>query len=240
MAARWTAWLLWAVVAACGVFWGLRLGVGARPVPAHAVTVGTVQTVAADPARLFAAPQAASAPVALEVPSAAASRLRLLGVIAPAGAKEPRADGTGFALIAVDGKPARAVALGAKVDGDWVLQALGVRSAHVGPAGGPAVAVLEVPPLSAAATGVLPSVRQDAPFVVPPPAGLVPPAGAVTPMPVPGAVPPGAPPGASPTPAAPPAAGLAPASGGTFPSRGIPRPRLPEGGAAAPVPPPSS
>src|SRR5574343_351815 len=157
MAARWTAWLLWAAVAACGVFWGLRLGVGARPVPAPALTVGTVQAVGADPARLFAVPQAASAPVAL--PSAAASRLRLLGVIAPAGATEPRREGTGLALISVDGKPARAVPLGARVDGDWVLQALGSRSAHVGPPGGAAVAVLEVPPLSAAATGVLPTAR---------------------------------------------------------------------------------
>ncbi|MBK6714079.1 MAG: hypothetical protein IPG57_02975 [Burkholderiales bacterium] len=54
MAARWTAWIVWAALAASLVFWGTRLLVRPSPLPAQAQTVATDSGVQADLLRLFA------------------------------------------------------------------------------------------------------------------------------------------------------------------------------------------
>lgn len=168
MAARWFAFVIWAVVAASAAAWALRLFVPARPAPLHASTVDTAVSARGDLTRLFGAePSQAQAQA---VPPAD-SRFRLIGVAAP------RSTGEGLALIAVDGKPARAFRIGASVDGDTVLQAVRQRGASLGPRGGAATVSLEIPPLPAAATGTLPgSGGVGAPAVAPsslqPPPGL--------------------------------------------------------------------
>ena len=151
MLARLCAFVLWALVAATAVFWGLRLLVRAPSAPA-AVAVADATSTRVDLTRLLgAAPVADAAPVAQPEVSA---RFRLLGIMAP----KPSAIGPahGVALIAVDGKLPKAFQVGAAVDGEMLLQSVSMRSAALGPArGGPGV-TLELPPLPSAATGTLP------------------------------------------------------------------------------------
>ena len=136
MLARVSAFFVWALVAALAVFWGLRLLARPQPAPSHASTVSESVSLGGDLTRLFGKPAVATtAAAAAPVPPAMASRFRLVGVMAP---KAGRADGAGLALIAVDGKPARAFAPGARVDGDLVLQSVGMRTAALGPARGAA------------------------------------------------------------------------------------------------------
>jgi general secretion pathway protein C len=153
---RLTACLVWALLALSAVFWAFKLLVRPAGVPAHALPVAVEQAARGDPLRLFAAPQPV---VAAAAPPPTSSRFKLLGVMAP----NPADDGVaaGLALIAVDGKPARAYPVGAPVDGEWVLQAVSARTASIGPQGGAVAAQLEVPALPAAATGTLPAAGQD-------------------------------------------------------------------------------
>lgn len=140
---------LWLLVAACAAFWGLKLFVRAAPVPPQAATVASGPALRGDLTRLLGtAPE-----VQEEEPTvvAAAARFRLLGVVAP---RSPRAGGEGLALIAVDGKPAKAYRVGAAIEGDLVLQRVRARGADLGARGAPSAAVaLEVAALPAAATG---------------------------------------------------------------------------------------
>ena len=152
MLARLCALVVWALVAATAVFWGLCLLVRAPSAPAAAVLVGDATSTRVDLTRLLgAAPVAVAAPGVL---TEAGSRFRLLGIMAPKPSATGRAHGV--ALIAVDGKLPRAYQVGAAVDGDMLLQSVSLRSAALGSArGGPAV-TLELPPLPTAATGALP------------------------------------------------------------------------------------
>jgi general secretion pathway protein C len=172
MPARLSAFVIWALVAASAVFWGLRLVVRAPGAPAHTVAVGDTGPTRADLTRLFGAPSVAAA-TSVTVP-AASSRFQLTGVMAP---KVP--GGAGIALIAVDGKTPRAYRVGSSIDGDLVLQSVSHRSVELGPARGAPSVVLEMPPLPTAATGTLPPVAS----MVPPGAGPMPPM-AVPPTPV--------------------------------------------------------
>ena len=149
MLARLSAFVIWALVAASVVFWGLRLFATAPPVPPNAVAVGGGATARVDLSRLLGA--APVAPVA--VVAEASSRFRLLGIMAPHGA----VSGTpqGVALIAIDGKLARAFRVGAALDNELVLQSVSLRSAAIGPARGAPTLRLELPPLPSAATGTL-------------------------------------------------------------------------------------
>ena len=161
MAARLSAFIVWAAIAASLAFWGLRLLARPLPVPAQSVPVSTAQATRGDMARLFASPQPAA--MAAAVP-ALASRFQLLGVMAPKTAHgEPDAS-QGVALIAIDGKPPRAFRVGARLDGDLVLLGLSQRKAAIGPAQGAPAVVLEVPPLPPPATGTLPSLAAGAGF----------------------------------------------------------------------------
>ncbi len=143
---RLITFFVWALVALCAVFWGLRLGTP------RAVTGGTAPAVRlpepVDPqalARLLGATGTAA-----DAPSAAGARLVLVGVVAgPSGA--------GAALISVDGAPARPYRVGREVPGSLFLQSLQPRLARLGPEpDGPTTVTLELPALA-------PLVLQDKP-----------------------------------------------------------------------------
>ena len=200
MLARFAAFVVWALVAATAVFWGLRLFVRPQPAPSYAVAVGDTAALRGDLSRLLGAtPAAASSNLAAAAPELA-SRFRLIGVMA---GKE--SSGAGFALIAVDAKPARAYAVGAALDGDLVLQSVSLRSAAIGPSQGTAAVTLEIPPLPAPATGTLPGPADGLRPAVAPPAAVprplpVPQAGRPNLPGTPGATPEGQPPAPLPLP----------------------------------------
>lgn len=172
MTAKWWAFGLWAAVAATAVFWGLKLLVPGAPVPPRATVAALAASPHGDLSRLLGAD---AAPAALAEP-AASSRFQLVGVVAPRGNFPSR---EGVALIAVDGKPAKAYHVGAVVEGDTVLQAVAQRGAKLGPREGAATVALDIPPPAPAATGALPS------------AGITMPAQVTTPRPpLPGVAPP--------------------------------------------------
>lgn len=155
MFARLSAFVIWSLVAAAAVFWALRFGVQAPQAPAYAVPIDRAQPPRGDLARLFgAAPVLA---VAREAQPEAPSRFRLIGVMAPKSSSPQGTGAYGLALIAVDGKPAKAFAVGARLDSDLVLQSVGLRTASLGSAQGTRSVLLELPALPAPATGVLPA-----------------------------------------------------------------------------------
>jgi general secretion pathway protein C len=78
------------------------------------------------------------------------ARFQLIGVVAPR-ARASAAEGV--ALIAVDGKPARAYRVGAVVEGQTVLQAVAVRSAQLGPRNGVTQVSLNLAPPAPPTTG---------------------------------------------------------------------------------------
>lgn len=150
MSARFAAFVAWAAVAASLVFWGLRLWSAPIATPPHATVAAVAGAMQGDPARVLGrdAPPQASAAALPSTPADA--RFKLLGVVAP------RAAGggvEGVALIATDGKPAKAYRVGAAVDGELVLQSVRVRAASLGPRGQPAQVELQLPPLAAPASG---------------------------------------------------------------------------------------
>jgi general secretion pathway protein C len=181
MLSRAAAFLIWALVAATGVFWLLRL-TAQGPSIRHA----TLASPQALPSRAELSRVLGSTPVTA-TPAAASpelsSRFVLTGVMAPkkssAGAARPQGQGPGLALIAVDGQPAKPYALGAKLDVNLTLLAVTLRSASIGPEGGSPVLTLELPALPPPATGVLPtlSVGRTAPLFAPPAPPVSPPQG---------------------------------------------------------------
>lgn len=185
MLARLAAFVVWALVAATAVFWGLRMLVRPQSAPAYTVAVGDAGAMRGDLAKLLGAtPSAPGATQAAPAPELA-SRFKLLGVMAG-----KQRDGSGFALIAVDAKPARAFPVGAKLDGELVLQSVSLRTASIGPAQGTAAVTLEVPALPSAATGTLPGVGDAVKFgagsaMPAPPATLPPAASPQPPAPLP-------------------------------------------------------
>ena len=149
---RIAAFVIWAAVAASMVFWAMRLWVKPIGVPAHATVVSMDSGLQGDLTRIFG--QDAPPPSAPAAPQVQAdARYRLIGVVAPRAAA---ASAEGLALIATDGKPARAYRVGTAVDGELVLLAVHSRGASLGPRGQPAQVALELPPLQAASTGTLP------------------------------------------------------------------------------------
>ena len=197
MVSRFTAFLVWAAVAASVAFWGLRLLARPTAAPAQTLPVSLEQATRGDILRLFPAPLK-SAVAALE--PALVSRFKLVGVIAP----REGSGADGVALIAVDGKPPRAYHVGSRLDRDLVLQSVNQRGASVGPANGPSAGTLSAPTLPPPSTGMLPSAQSllnngDVNATAPAPAGV--------------GVPPGMPMVAAPQPPAgnpPPAPGVPP------------------------------
>ena len=154
MLARLSAFVIWALVAATAVFWGLRLLVRAPAAPTYAVPVGDASAVRGDLTRLLGSAPVASA--ALAPAADANARFRLLGIMAPkysAGAVSTH----GVALIAVDGKMPKAYTVGSRLDDDLVLQSVSLRTVSIGAGQGAPALTLELPPPTAAATGKLPA-----------------------------------------------------------------------------------
>lgn len=161
MIARLSAFVIWALVAAATVFWGMRLLVRADPVPVNAVVVGDSTQLRGDLSRLLGAEPVAAVALAPQV----SSRFKLLGVMAA----KPGPEGMtpGVALISIDGKPARAFTAGARIEDQLVLQNVSLRSASIGAEKGGSSFVLEIPPLPPPATGSLPKAAMES--VSPPP-----------------------------------------------------------------------
>jgi general secretion pathway protein C len=89
-------------------------------------------------------------------PVTSAERFKLVGVVSPGSMSRTTAVAAqGIALIAVDGKPARAFRVGATVEGDTVVREVSASGAVLGPrAGGEAIALQvsspAVPPIALA------------------------------------------------------------------------------------------
>lgn len=153
MTARLFAFAVWAALAASVAFWGLRLLVTSPATPAQAVAVSAGAAANADVSRLLGvSPKAVDNDAQVLAPEIA-SRFRLTGVMAP---KSNATSAQGVALISVDGKPPRAFGVGARVDGDLLLQSVSLRSASIGVAQAAPSVVLELPVLPPPATGSLP------------------------------------------------------------------------------------
>ena len=153
MVSRFAAFVIWAAVAASAVFWAMRLWVKPAAAPAHATLVSSASGFNGDLGRLFG-PDAAPAGPALASdapPPQADARFKLIGVVAP---RSTAARTEGLALIATDGKPARAYRVGTAVDGEMVLQAVHARGASLGVRGQAAQVALELPLLPPPTTGV--------------------------------------------------------------------------------------
>jgi general secretion pathway protein C len=133
--------LVWALAAGAAVFWGLRLSVPAGASAASIRVPAGLPGPAVDPGALARSLGAAPVAVAGEPAVALVSRFNLLGVVAGT-------PGRGAALVAVDGKPARPVRVGAAIEPGLVLQSVGARWARFGrEAQGEATLTLEMPPL---------------------------------------------------------------------------------------------
>jgi general secretion pathway protein C len=174
MWARWMTVVVWALAAAAAFAWGLRVFVPPTPMPAGAQVADTTPVLQTDLTLLLgtdpstapaAEPEAAAAP-----PSA---RFALLGVVAPRSPRgQARSTGEGVALIAIDDRGPRAYRVGARIEGDTVLQAVSASGAELGPRGGPVEVALQLPPMAAAATGTLPALETEA--ATPPPPAATP------------------------------------------------------------------
>lgn len=164
-----TTLVVWALVALGAVFWASRFAVKPATVPGHAVTVSPTVAPAGNLVRLFGVPAKDPDPEPDAAPAPADARFKLVGVAAPRQGQR-----AGLALIGVDDKPPRAVALGAMVDGNLVVMSIGHRQVELGPSGGKPTMVLTLPALPEPARGA-------------PTPAATPPAGA---MPAPPAVPP--------------------------------------------------
>ena len=115
------AFVVWGLLAACTVYWGLQAL--AHPVHVSAMAVAERPPAESDLSRLLGARPATAVAV-----QRTDSRFTLLGVVAP---KADGRDGEqGLALIAVDGTP-RTVRVGAVVDGEWRLRAVERRAVRI-------------------------------------------------------------------------------------------------------------
>ncbi len=167
MSARIAAFVTWAAVAASLVFWALRLWSTPLATPTHATVVALAAAMQGDPARVLGSDGPPGAPSVVPQAVPADARFKLVGVVAP------RAPGAGgVALIATDGKPAKAYRVGAAVDGELALLSVRPRAASLGPRGQPAQVELQLPALPAPASGTLGAAargRVPAAVAVPPP-----------------------------------------------------------------------
>ena len=127
MMARLMALAAWTSVAASLTIWGGRLLSQAAPPTSGAALPQPMAEVPLNFDRLFGVDVSAHGPVAADVPADSA-RFHLLGVVASRGLGSTD---TGIALIAIDGKPARAYKVGAAIDRGHVLQSVQARSAVV-------------------------------------------------------------------------------------------------------------
>jgi general secretion pathway protein C len=148
---------VWALAAASAVFWGLRWDGKAAVAPPPALTTVSVPTVdSAVVARLLGGVGAAQVATV-----SAPSRFVLAGVVART------ASHTGAALIAIDGKPAKAFSVGSRVEEGLYLQSVqGRRASLSNSPDAPSSITLELPapsPAPIASPGLaLPALLQSA------------------------------------------------------------------------------
>jgi len=158
MLARWWAFAVWALVAGSALFWGLRLFVQPLQAPAQTVLAELGAGARGDLSRIFG-PDPVAVVQAADPGPAADARFQLVGVVSPRGGG---ASSQGVALIAVDGKPAKAYRVGSVVDGQTVLQSVRARGAALGLRGGAVLVALDIAAPVAAATGSLPDPSEPA------------------------------------------------------------------------------
>ena len=160
--------MIWALVAGSAMYWLLGLWSHGPVAPSYTVPIGEASGARGELSRLLGGLAVAPVNTPSAPPPEAANRFKLLGVVAGRDAKG-QASGSGVAVIAVGDKPPRPFRVGASIDGQYMLRAVALRSASIGPASGAGGFTLELPPLAAAATGSLPSVSFEQPRFVPPP-----------------------------------------------------------------------
>jgi len=151
MSSRWTGFFIWALVAACTAFWGLKIFAATHPVPTNAREPSKPVAVAGPMVRLFGATAEPEQEEAAAPP--ASDRFQLVGVIAPRAGASAR---NGLAIVSVDNQPAKAFHVGGLVEGDTTLLAVAKRSADFGPEGGPKAFTLQLPEPAPPETGTLP------------------------------------------------------------------------------------
>jgi general secretion pathway protein C len=173
--------LVWALVAASALAWGLKVFVAPQPAPPQAQVAEPAGALRGDLTRLLGIDPVPVAAEATPEP-AADERFDLVGVVSPRSAQAAR---EGLALIAVDGKPPRAYRVGAVVEGAHVLQAVNARGATLGPRDGAPVISLTLPPPAPAATGMLPPASPRGAAALPVRPGMRPPVAMPTPVPTP-------------------------------------------------------
>jgi general secretion pathway protein C len=151
---------VWGAAAASALFWGLRLFVSPLPVPPRTPVAAQAPAARGDLTRLLGVDAPAPVVAAANNEPAPDARFQLVGVLSP---RSKQAASEGLALIAVDGKPAKAFRVGAVVDGQTVLQSVGARGAQLGPRGGAVLVALNLAAPAAAATGTLPGLGAGGP-----------------------------------------------------------------------------
>ena len=129
--AQWAGFFAWALATASLAAWTGEILAGVSPVPPVATMPATAVAGTTRMVRLFGEPAPLQRPASLKRES---DRFRLLGVIDP-----------GFALVSVDGGPARAWRIGSTIDGNTTLLTVIRRAADFGPRGGPATFSLQLP-----------------------------------------------------------------------------------------------
>lgn len=140
---RITTFSVAAMAAASTAYWGLKWTATTPAQPTTPVVFATTRQ--ADPllvARLLGGSQTGAAATQTMPINTAASRFKLTGVVAD------RAN-SGYALIAVDGQPAKPYQVGAQVADTLVLQSVAARSAVLAPRrDAPASLTLDLPQLT--------------------------------------------------------------------------------------------
>lgn len=152
MASRLLSFVVWALVMASALFWGVKLFVQAPALPDQVQLPTRPVLQVGDLARLLGA-SAADEDDGSEPAPAGSERFALLGVVAPRGAAM---SSQGVALIAIDGQAAKAFKTGSTVVDDLVLLAVEKRLVRLGPKGGPSSMELSLPEpeqMAAAAAG---------------------------------------------------------------------------------------
>ena len=145
MTSRLLSLFIWLLVAASAAYWGLRLLVTPQPVPGQAVLATGPAAAVGDLSRLLG--QAPVQAVAQPALVAAESRFRLVGVVVPRGGQYS-GQASGLALISVDGKPPRTVAVGREVEPGLRLLSVSQRQADLGAGGSAPRMALTLPMLA--------------------------------------------------------------------------------------------
>lgn len=150
---------MWALAAGSALFWGLKLFARAPAAPPQTELAVPGAGLRGDLTRLLGVDP--PPPVVVAAPAAPPpdARFALIGVVSPRPAQAVR---EGVALIAVDGKPARAYRVGAAVEGETILKSVSARGATLGPRQGSAEISLNLAPPAPAQTGNLPGLAPDA------------------------------------------------------------------------------